>query len=372
MYDGSVWVPAAPPVSLDGIDSRISYLEPLVESQQQAVGRLNKVTVDQQKRIESLEDSGGSGGTDPRLPYRLGTDKAVRSIDVAATDPSIELVDAEDNFSNVHFRGKGGVRTTSDAGAITIDGSKFVQDGGTQSQLIINRTAGGSIDSMRVSNIAGGATVWRLDARAGSDGPVIYKTEGLGFHKFVGNVFLERVGDAKGGFAIEGRKADGDIGNLLQTYHNGGSTPDAINYFGKIDSPNNIVNKGYVDSVAQYPTTKYDKNYLFIDGSGTSTVAPSQVIFTDINDLRTTLPSNITNICLCKADFNWSAFIYNGIVKAINDAGVISGYYLVVDYFENAGRNMTLKVKYLDRGGSGGSLSPTLDCTLSFRNCFYS
>ena len=26
VYDGSVWVPAAPPVSLDGIDSRVSYL----------------------------------------------------------------------------------------------------------------------------------------------------------------------------------------------------------------------------------------------------------------------------------------------------------------------------------------------------------
>ena len=38
VYDGSVWVPAALPVSLDGIDSWISYLEPLVESQQWCCG----------------------------------------------------------------------------------------------------------------------------------------------------------------------------------------------------------------------------------------------------------------------------------------------------------------------------------------------
>ena len=378
IFDGTDWIPAAPPVSLDGIDSRISYLEPLVESQQQAVGRLNKVTVDQQKRIENLEESGGSGGggTDPRLPYRLGTDKAAK-----AGIASIELVDAENNFSNVHLNGINGIKTESTINGINIDGSglltesaankKYLSDGTTTNKLMINRTAGGSIDSMKVTNITGGATVWRLDAKAGSDGPIIYKTEGLGFHKFVGSVFCDRVGDTKGGFTIEGRRVDGDIGNLFHTYHNSGSAPDAINYFGKIDSANNIVNKGYVDSIAQYPSTKYDKKYKFIDGTGTSTVAPGQVLFTDITNIRMTNPEKVANICLCKSDFNWNAFIYNGIVKVINDVDVISGYFLVVDYMENAGRNMTLNVKYLDRGGSGGSLNPTLDCTLSFRNCFY-
>ena len=47
------------PVSLDGIDSRISYLEPLVESQQQAVGQLRGVTVEQEKKINARVEQVG-------------------------------------------------------------------------------------------------------------------------------------------------------------------------------------------------------------------------------------------------------------------------------------------------------------------------
>ena len=56
IYTGANWVPASPPVSLDGINTRVSYLEPLVESQQEAVGQLRRVTVDQQKNIEGIQD----------------------------------------------------------------------------------------------------------------------------------------------------------------------------------------------------------------------------------------------------------------------------------------------------------------------------
>ena len=60
-------MPAAPPVSLDGIDSRISYLEPLVESQQQAVGQLRGVTVEQEKKINIQDDYVSKVGR-PRCP----------------------------------------------------------------------------------------------------------------------------------------------------------------------------------------------------------------------------------------------------------------------------------------------------------------
>ena len=77
-------------------------------------------------------EGGGGGAPDPRLPYRLGTDKAVRSVNPAAADPSIELVDGEDMYSNVYIRGTGGITTSSDANAVRIDGSGLLPlTGGT-------------------------------------------------------------------------------------------------------------------------------------------------------------------------------------------------------------------------------------------------
>ena len=131
----------------------------------------------------------------------------------------------------------------------------YLKDGSTTNNLMINRTAGGSIDSMKVTNITGGATVWRLDAKAGSNGPVIYKTEGTGYHNFVGKVNFDRVGDTQQGFKIEGRKSDGTVGDLFFVYHNGGGLADAVNYSGKIASENNIVNKKYVDDAVAGTTS---------------------------------------------------------------------------------------------------------------------
>ena len=123
----------------------------------------------------------------------------------------------------------------------------YLRDGFTNNQLCINRTGGGSIDSMKVTAISGGASIWRLDCKAGKDGPSIYKVEGDGSHQFVGKVNLSRVADEKQGFKIQGRRTDGTVGDLFYVYHNGGSVADAVNYTGKITSPNNIVNKEYVD-----------------------------------------------------------------------------------------------------------------------------
>jgi len=132
----------------------------------------------------------------------------------------------------------------------TSDANKtYLKDGNTTNKLMINRTAGGSIDSMKVTAITGGASVWRLDCKAGKDGPVIYKTEGSGLHRFVGKVDVERLGQEKQGFCLKGRKTNGEEGELFWVYHNAGTVPDAVNYAGKMDSINNIVNKGYVDSV---------------------------------------------------------------------------------------------------------------------------
>ena len=61
---------------------------------------------------------------DTRLPYRLGTDKAARS--ARSGEPAIELVDAEDNYSNVKFFGVNGIECESTISGIKIDGSALL------------------------------------------------------------------------------------------------------------------------------------------------------------------------------------------------------------------------------------------------------
>ena len=350
IFDGTDWIPAAPPVSLDGIDSRISYLEPLVESQQQAVGRLNKVTVDQQKRIEDLEASeggSGSGGTDPRLPYRLGTDKAAK-----AGIASIELVDAEDNYSNVHLNGINGIKTESTINGINIDGSglltseeankTYLRDGFMSSKTCIFRRGGTTDDAFKITNDVGGATVWRIKNEGGKDSPTIYRTNSGSWHQF----------------AVEDK-------TIAEFTAEGGT------YTGPITGETSMVNKGYVDQFNGNGTEKYDGTFHFENGLGTTNVPSGSVIFTGVGDTMQESPEKILNICLSIDQFNWDAYIENGQVKVVNSSGITAGYYLVLDRSLNAGRNMTLLVHYLERGGSGGSIPVETDVTLSFRNLFY-
>lgn len=68
-----------------------------------------------------------SAEPDARLPYRLGTDKAARSARVG--DPAIELVDAQDNYSNVKFFGVNGIECESTIQGIKIDGHQLIGSG---------------------------------------------------------------------------------------------------------------------------------------------------------------------------------------------------------------------------------------------------
>ena len=61
---------------------------------------------------------------DSRLPYRLGTDKAARSGEAA-----VELVDAQDNYSNVKFFGVNGIECESTISGIKIDGHQLMGSG---------------------------------------------------------------------------------------------------------------------------------------------------------------------------------------------------------------------------------------------------
>ena len=75
------------------------------------------------------------------------------------------------------------------------------------------------------------------------------------------------------GFTIKGTIADGTEGNLLQSYHNSGTSVDAVNYSGKMEEPSNIVNKGYVD--AQLGPKPAQLAWLWEGDKGSTTTAPS-------------------------------------------------------------------------------------------------
>ena len=253
VYDGSVWVPAAPPVSLDGIDSRISYLEPLVESQQQAVGQLRGVTVEQQKKLE-----GQQAEIDSRV--KKAGDTVTGTLKIANAELKVCKADDSDLF-----------RVRPDTGYLVYNGI------GANNNHLINK---GQID--------------------------------------------EALGELK----------------------------------------------DYVDSKTKAPTEKYDGEFTFVTEAPTAKLEAGQVIFTTDDDVPVENPEKVGNIHLSLDEFDWDECTESGSIKVTNHAGILSGYFLVLDKEELEGRNMKLAVMFIQRTGSGGSISMTMDCTINFRNVF--
>ena len=78
----------------------------------------------------------------------------------------------------------------------------------------------------------------------------------------------------------------------------------------------------------------------------------------------------MANVHLSLEEFDWDECTESGSIKVTNNAGVLSGYFLVLDKEELEGRNMKLAVMFIQRTGSGGSISMTMNCTINFRNVF--
>ena len=62
-----------------------------------------------------------------------------------------------------------------------------------------------------------------------------------------GLLVVQRPADNRRGFVIRGNDTDGDEQDMFYTFTNVSGTPDAVNYVGKMDSDDNLVNKSYVD-----------------------------------------------------------------------------------------------------------------------------
>ena len=61
----------------------------------------------------------------------------------------------------------------------------YLKDGQTTNKLMITRTGGGSEDSLKVTAVTGGATIWRLDCKDGKGGSTKYMTEAEGTHDMI-------------------------------------------------------------------------------------------------------------------------------------------------------------------------------------------
>ena len=111
----------------------------------------------QDNRIDNLEEA--------LVTYQIGTDKVMRS-----TDPAIELVDSNGFYSNVKFKGTGGLSVSSDLQSIIIDGSN-IDPGDSDVQLSINWSTN-RIDIKVNDDLASGCSLpLGTDTLAGLMGP---------------------------------------------------------------------------------------------------------------------------------------------------------------------------------------------------------
>ena len=84
---------------------------------------------------------------------------------------------------------------------------------------------------------------------SGNNPRLIFNNPGSG-NEGDGLLVVPRPYDNRRGFVIRGNDVDGNEKDLLYSYTNYSGTPDAVNYHGKMDSGQNLVNKAYVDAAA--------------------------------------------------------------------------------------------------------------------------
>ena len=81
---------------------------------------------------------------------------------------------------------------------------------------------------------------------AGSNQRLTFNNASSG-NEATGLLVVPRPIDNRRSFVIRGNDADGDEKDMFYSYSNAFETPDAINYVGKMDSDDNLINKSYVD-----------------------------------------------------------------------------------------------------------------------------
>ena len=236
------------------------------------------------------------------LPYRLGTDKAARSARYG--EPAIELVDAEDNFSNVKFFGLNGIKVESTIQGINIDGSDLVVGDGVYLPL-----SGGTLTG-------------------------------------------EFAIDQPSGTALRIRKSGVD---KVKIEHGG---KIFCGYDLSLDTDDRTVTtKGWVkEQIAAIPapeagggvgfTEKYNGNKLYKAGLDTTALSEGEVMFLQ-NGVTTTMLAAVTHVALPEAGIDWTKFTKIGTIE-VHNGGTLCGHLQVISAQNNPGRNWLIKVKALD------------------------
>ena len=139
---------------------------------------------------------------------------------------------------------------------------------------------------------------------------------------------FKRFGNSRDGFTIRGRADNGgSVGNnakLLSVYHNNGSGTnyDAVNYFGKMDSADNLATVGYVGKLfgEESVVTPYGELTAIANGR---VPAAGEISF------GSTKPSETASIALSKTDKDGNTNDYHygvdSIFSVVVESTIVSG-----------------------------------------------
>ena len=273
-------------------------------------------------RTKAFRTSEGDAKPDTRLPYRLGTDKAAR-----AGTAAIELVDAEDNYSNVKLVGLNGIKTESTISGINIDGSglltsedankTYLRDGFMAYKTCIFRLGGTNDDAIKLTMIEGGGTLWRLNNKEGKGKPIVYETANNCSHQFN----TDKDGTIKKVFHIQNNYVDSyafsrflsGLAVKQEGTSIGGNNvfdvrPTHGTYNGRIEQPTDLVNKEYIDSCLPNAhgkwITEYNHGYQIRDAGVFDAIPNNEVAFLGDGDLATDSFAAIKKVLLCPTQVN--------------------------------------------------------------------
>ena len=175
--------------------------------------------------------------------------------------------------------------------------------------------------------------------------------------------------DSHSGFTIKGTNADGDESYILQAYHNAGSNPDAVNYFGKMDSANNIVTKEYVDSVASVAARPPGLKFRF--GNGTTTAVIRHFNYYDDGGLKMRISLSSQDVEWCsspKAEDNKFGnnikFAVYGVIDSTTWKIIRHGIISRIDQHTND------ILCFIDSHATNGSLTATEDYFITIGGLF--
>ena len=267
----AAWIPASPPVSLDGINATI---DTALIVQDSILGRLDAGETIQSTLQTDVGNRVSKAGDTMSGSLTLSTQGQ-------ANDDGVRFY-MKDNSGNTNLTifptgtvtGKSTIRVNKDSG----DCFQVKDSGGNTVKWKV--TSEGHMESPRL-RLMGGNSANRdervIDVKQGQAGRLAYNsssrlnwgssnvwigtsaaagdsavTVNLDLQnnpiKNVSTFELKHQGSAGKKFIIQGETANGDDDeDFFYSYKNNGGTLDAINYTGKMDSDTNLVNKKYVD-----------------------------------------------------------------------------------------------------------------------------